>query len=109
MKLTVTTAAGTLAESPGAAVDALVQAATADGAEPEEWLEKAARQAGYRAKSVPANEPQSRVVEEVRDLAVQLYDQLVEQVVAEVSSYLDRAIERSVAQAVHLSEDSHGG
>ena len=92
MRLEILGIPGELAANPDQALDALAKAAEADGADREDWVEKALISVGATGRSVPVSrEPAYRVAKDVTAQAHQLYLVAMTQAREAVRERLERA------------------
>jgi hypothetical protein len=87
--LAIEAAPGVLADSPGAAFDALADLAEADGADRDAWVTKALAHAGAsRASVVVRGEPRFRVIEDATHRADAVFKVAVDAALREIVALL---------------------
>jgi len=87
--LAIEAAHGVLADSPGAAFDALADLAEADGADRDAWVAKALAHAGAsRASVVVRGEPRFRVIEDATHRADAVFQVVIGEALKEIVALL---------------------
>lgn len=110
MRLRVQAPPGTLASQPDRALSALADIAEADGADRDEWLEKALRSAGATSRRVEVRrDPTLRIVADVTAHAVAAHQRVLASMKHAIRERLERAAREADTSRYQLAEESDGG